>query len=292
MNREELLATYGSGVRVLDHGHVRLVDVMGDDERIEQVARLSYEGGRRRSERRGLLRYLMRHRHTSPFEQVAITLDIKLPIFVARQLVRHRTQSLNEVSGRYSVLPEEFYVPDPEQICYQDANNLQGRAGQMGAREADAFRAFIRAGAEDAFEIYHAALEWGVAKETARMGLPVNTYTHWWTTWDAHNLLHMLALRLDSHAQWEIRQYAEAIANIVRDWLPLTWEAFEDYRLGAVTLSRQEVDYLRNVCATYKRAALDATGTSVGQDLRALEPTGMSQREIETFHRQFFGGSQ
>ena len=165
----------------------------------------------------------------------------------------------------------------------------QGRAGALNRHDASTLQSALRTGAENAFAIYGVALDWGVAKETARLGLPVSTYTHWWTTWDAHNLLHMLALRLDTHAQWEIRQYAEAIARIVRDWLPITWEAFEDYRLGAVTLSRQEVAYLRDVCATYKRASLDATGTTVGQDLRALEPTGMSQREIETFHRKFFG---
>lgn len=230
-----------------------LVDYMGSDTRIEEVARLSYnvgglagtgEKGRTLRDTRGLLRYLLRNSHTSPFEQVAVTLDMKLPIFVARQLVRHRTQKLNEVSARYSVLPEEFYVPALSQVCVQSEVNKQGRGSALPLEVGEAVRESIRRHSEDGFRLYHDLLERGVARETARMVLSVNTYTHWCTTWDAHNLLHMLRLRLDAHAQWEVREYARAISEIVCAWLPLTWEAFNDYTLRSVKLSRHEWEVL------------------------------------------------
>lgn len=250
MNREELIAKYGNGttIPVLDHGHVTLVDVMGGDERVEQVARLSYQKGTRKvSETRGLLRYLLRHKHTSPFEQAVITLDMKIPIFVARQLVRHRTQSLNELSGRYSELPEEFYVPDRAQICYQATDNKQGRSGPLPEDEAECLQRQMHNEAHEAFASYHQFLEAGVSRETARMNLPLSTYTQWCTTMNLHNLLHMLSLRLDPHAQWECRQYAEAIARIVKDWVPITWEAFEDFVLNAETFSAQELMVVRTI---------------------------------------------
>ena len=250
MNREELIAKYGDGtiIPVLDHGHVTLVDVMGGDERIEQVARLSYQKGTRKvSETRGLLRYLLRNKHTSPFEQAVITLDMKMPIFVARQLVRHRTQSLNELSGRYSELPEEFYVPLPEQICYQSTDNKQGRSGPLPEEEAWQLRQQLHEEAEETFASYRQFLEAGVSRETARINLPLSTYTQWCTTMNLHNLLHMLALRLDPHAQWECRQYAEAIWKIVKDWCPITAEAFEDFVLEAETFSKQELLVVRTL---------------------------------------------
>lgn len=232
--------------RVLDHGHVMLVDVMGDDERIEQVARLSYEGGRSVTDRRGLLRYLLRHRHTSPFEQVKITLDIRLPIFVARQLVRHRMQALNEVSARYTELPADFYVPEPSQVCEQDPKNKQGRAEPLSEELADAFREGLTSMSRDAHAVYGAWMKnMNVARETARFVLPLATYTHWVTTWDLHNLFHMLKLRTDPHAQWEIREFANAIAEIVQAWCPLAFEAWVDYSRDARTFSRQELDVLR-----------------------------------------------
>lgn len=245
-----------------------LVDYMGSDTRIEEVARLSYNtgglapsgaavgeggqgqggqgkgGGRSVRDTRGLLRYLLRHGHTSPFEQVCVTLDMKLPIFVARQLVRHRTQKLNEVSARYSVLPEEFYVPPLSQVCVQSEVNKQGRGQALDMSDGEAVRESIKRHSENGFRLYHDLLERGVARETARMVLSVNTYTHWCTTWDAHNLLHMLRLRLDSHAQWEVREYARAVSEIVSEWLPLTWEAFTDYTLRSVRLSRWEWEVL------------------------------------------------
>lgn len=285
MNRADLLTVFGEqNRRVLDWGHVRLVDVMGDDARIEEVARLSYEGARKVTERRSLLRYLMRHRHTSPFEQVAITLDIKLPIFVARQLVRHRTQKLNEVSARYSVLPDEFYIPTASQVCYQDTNNKQGRSGPVSEDVLDRFMVNTLDDAKEAFSTYKTSLEDGIARETARIGLPLSTYTHWYTTWDAHNLLHMLALRMDKHAQWEIRQYAEAIAEIVKEWLPLTWEAFEDYRLYGESLARYEVEVIRAVFSGKLAAsALDISDF--------LATRGASKREITAFIETYLVGA-
>ena len=250
MNREELIAKYGDGtvIPVLDHGHVTLVDVMGSDERIEQVARLSYQKGTRKvSETRGLLRYLLRNKHTSPFEQAVITLDMKMPIFVARQLVRHRTQSLNELSGRYSELPEEFYVPLLEQICYQSTDNKQGRSRPLPEEEAWQLQQQMHVEAGYAFTSYLQFLEAGVSRETARMNLPLSTYTQWCTTMNLHNLLHMLSLRLDPHAQWECRQYAEAIWRIVKDWCPITAEAFEDFVLNAETFSAQEMLVIRTI---------------------------------------------
>lgn len=255
MTNEELLAKYGKDnkIKVLDeYGHVFVVDTMGGDERIEQVARLSYEGGRKSSDTRALLRYLLRHRHTSPFEQAVITLDIKLPIFVARQLIRHRTQSLNELSARYSKLPEEFYVPPLDQVCYQSEVNNQGRSGPFPVVEAEQLQNQMIEEGDDAFATYNQFLEAGMAKETARMGLPLSTYTHWVTTWDLHNLMHMLGLRLDPHAQWEIRMYAEAIWKIVKDWCPITAEAFVDYRLEAKTFSKQEMSFLQNLVEEWK----------------------------------------
>lgn len=249
----------GVALPVLDHGHVMLVDYMGSDTRIEEVARLSYNtgglalsgageggqgGGRTLRDTRGLLRYLLRHAHTSPFEQVCVTLDMKLPIFVARQLVRHRTQKLNEVSARYSVLPEEFYLPPLSQVCVQSEVNKQGRGHALDLEAGVIVRESIKQHSENGFRLYGELLERGVARETARMVLSVNTYTHWCTTWDAHNLLHMLRLRLDPHAQWEVREYARVISDIVKVWLPLTWEAFTDYTLRSVKLSRGEWEVL------------------------------------------------
>lgn len=273
MTKEELLAKHGEPAQVLDHGHVRLIDVMGDDERVEQVARLSYgKGTRTVQDRRNLLRYLMRHRHTSPMEQAVITLDMKMPIFVARQLVRHRTQSINELSGRYSELPEEFYVP--ETLHVQSTTNKQGRGAQFdAATEADVTDDMATI-CSTAFAEYASLLESGVARETARIVLPLSTYTQWCTTMSLHNLLHMLELRLDPHAQWECRVYAEAIARIVEDWCPLIWEAFVDYRLEAVTFSREEIAYIHRMLRA---------GCAIPDDLDREELTSLSSRERAEF---------
>jgi thymidylate synthase (FAD) len=274
MTRDELLAKHGDPVRVLDHGHVRLIDVMGDDERVEQVARLSYgKGTRKVSETRSLLRYLIRHRHTSPLEQAVITLDMKMPIFVARQLVRHRTQSINELSGRYSEMPEEYYVP--AEVYEQSTTNKQGRGEQAHPAMESRFRVNMRRSGEESFALYARLREEHVARETARMVLPLSTYTQWCTTMNLHNLLHMLELRMDHHAQWECRMYAHAIALIVADWCPVIWEAFIDYRLDAVTFSREEAKYIR------ERIAMDGLDLPNDDDLTAK--THLSYRERGEF---------
>lgn len=267
--------------RVLDHGFVQLLDVMGDDRAIEEAARVSYDAGgssRRTSDTRGLIRYLMRHRHTSPFEMCELKLRVKLPIFVERQWVRHRTASLNEVSARYSVLPEEFYVPEPEQVCHQSKTNKQGRAEPID--DPARFRDVLAGQSRAAFEDYRTAIDgYDIARETARIGLPLGTYTEKVWKIDAHNLLHFLSLRLHPHAQFEIRAYAEAIAEIVKVWLPLTWEAFEDYRLGAVTFSRAEVEALRTLVtiASVRDEKVPAGLVEVMRMRRA------SEREINEF---------
>jgi thymidylate synthase (FAD) len=249
--REVLLRKYGfeSPIKVLDHGHVFLVDVMGDDRRVESSARLSYttsetEETRTPAQMRRLIRYLMRHRHTSPFEQCVITLNMKMPIFVARQFVRHRTQAINEISGRYTKLPDEFFVP--EQVFLQSTVNHQGR-GDMEVSESEALTRQMRDEAEELFKSYGQYLDAGMAKELARINLPLSTYTEWQTTMNLHNMLHLLRLRMDSHAQAEARAYADAIAKIVADWVPVTWEAFEEYHLHAVTFSRTEMEIIRGM---------------------------------------------
>jgi thymidylate synthase (FAD) len=232
-------------VKCLDHGFVRLVDVMGDDSSIVEAARLSIsgEGVRPVSEDRALIRYLMRHRHTSPFEFVVFKFDIKLPIFVARQMVRHRCSSINEMSARYSELPNEYYVPEPEHIQVQADKNKQGRGDNL-AEDAEDWPQRFKDESEDAFELYGYRLR-HMAKEIARINLPLSTYTRWYWKQDLHNLLHFLSLRLDPHAQYEIRVFAEAMASFVKARCPLTWEAFEDFRLNAMSFSVDELKALR-----------------------------------------------
>ena len=264
--------------RVLDHGFVRLVDYMGDDAAVVQAARVSYGAGTRRMrEDRGLLRYLMRHRHTTPFEMCELKIHVKLPIFVARQWIRHRTASVNEASGRYSVLDQEFYLPPVEAIARQSTDNKQGRAEGLPLEQARAVRALLERDALAGWETYRQLLsEHDLARELARVGLGLHTYTQWYWKVDLHNLLHFLALRLDPHAQMEIRAYAEVIGQMVADWVPWTYEAFQDFRLNAVTLSKGEVAVLRDLLAG---RAPD------------LESAGLSQREWKVL-RETFGLSQ
>jgi thymidylate synthase (FAD) len=295
-SRHALLRQYG-GVRLptlplfttedphtpSDTGFVELIDVMGDDARIAAAARLSYSAGKgkRASDDEGLLRYLMRHRHTTPFETAKITLHLKMPIFVARQLVRHRTASLNEVSGRYSILPDAFYLPPADQVALQSTDNKQGRGEGLEPDVVGAVRDRMHQVASASFEAYRDFDRLGVAKEIARMQLPLSTYTEWWWTFDAHNLFHMLGLRMDPHAQWECRVYANAIAQIVAAWLPVSWQAFLDYRLGARSLSGPEVTALRLLLGQVKTShpmALDVA--SVASFLRGAKA---SEREIRAF---------
>ena len=238
-------------IPVLDKGFVRMVDYLGGDDRIVQSARVSYGGGTKTYRQdRGLIHYLLRNAHTSPFEQVQLTFHAKMPVFVARQWVRHRTARLNEISGRYSVMKEEFYVPAPEQILPQSLDNKQGRGGERFADEEE--RAIIeqfRAEQRLAYANYEGLLEKNVAREVARINLPLSLYTEWYWQVDLHNLFHFLRLRLDAHAQYEIRVYAEALAQCAKAVAPLAYEAFEEHILGAVSLSRAECEAVARLLA-------------------------------------------
>jgi thymidylate synthase (FAD) len=262
---------------VLDHGFVRVVDYMGDDASVVQAARVSYGRGTRAvSEDRGLIRYLLSHWHTTPFEMAEIKLHVKLPIFVARQWIRHRTASVNEYSARYSVLDREFYIPEPAQLAMQSSQNRQGRGATLEGDEAERVLAMLREDASRNYDNYLGMLNEredgsildparvGVARELARMNLTLNTYTQWYWKIDLHNLMHFLRLRLDAHAQYEIRAYAEVIASVVGRWVPITAEAFVDYRTGSVQLSRGAVEVVTRLIR----------GDSVSQ-----ENSGLSGRE-------------
>ena len=242
-------ARLGLPVPVLDHGFVRIIDYMGDDAAVVQAARVSYGGGTKAvSEDRALIRYLMRHKHTSPFEMCELKLHVKMPIFVARQWIRHRMASVNEVSARYSVLDEEFYLPDPAHLAVQATNNKQGRGEALDAGAAAAVLDLLKREALGAYGAYEALREGhGLARELARMALPVSWYTQWYWKIDLHNLLHFLALRQDAHAQYEIRAYADVIGEIVAAWVPHSHAAFVDYRQQAFTLSRPALDVVRRL---------------------------------------------
>ena len=233
-------------IKVLDKGFVRLVDYMGGDERIVQAARVSYGTGTKSYRQdRGLIHYLIRNWHTSPFEQVQLTFHTKMPIFVARQWVRHRTARLNEISGRYSVMKDEFYVPNPENIRPQSENNKQGRSDERFT--ADQEQEIIRLFADEqrtVYQKYERLRELNVAREIARNNLPLSLYTEWYWQIDLHNLFHFLRLRMDPHAQYEIRVYAEAMAQCAKAVAPMAYEAFEEHSLGSVAFSRAESEAL------------------------------------------------
>ena len=232
----------GSSQIDVDGGFVRLVDTMGDDSSIVQAARVSYGSGTKTTrEDAGLIRYLMRHRHTTPFEMCEIKLHIKCPIFIARQWLRHRTANVNEMSGRYSVIEDEFWVPS--EIRSQSGDNLQATFDVIENHGGHIHSMKMAMGAS--YGVYRAELEAGVCREQARAVLPQSMYTQFYWKIDLHNLLHFLRLRIDSHAQKEIRVFAEAIADVVREWVPVTWSAFDDYVLGAVTFSKREIAVMR-----------------------------------------------
>jgi thymidylate synthase (FAD) len=243
---------------VLDHGFLRVIDYMGDDNAIVQAARVSYGRGTKATrEDRGLIRYLMRHWHTTPFEMCEIKLHVKLPIFVARQWIRHRTANVNEYSARYSVLDKEFYIPAPEHLAAQSTGNRQGRSAILSGDEADQVVRLLREDSERSYENYQWLLNdgdegrsadpdrLGLTRELARIGLSLNTYTQWYWKTDLHNLLHFLRLRADPHAQYEIRAYADRLLDVVRQWVPHTHEAFQDYQLNAATLSSMALELVR-----------------------------------------------
>ncbi|MDO5369806.1 FAD-dependent thymidylate synthase [Paracoccus sp. (in: a-proteobacteria)] len=258
---------------VLDHGLLRVIDYMGDDSAIVQAARVSYGRGTKAvSNDEGLIRYLMRHWHSTPFEMCEVKFHVKLPVFVARQWIRHRTANVNEYSARYSILDREFYIPAPEQLAAQSTVNNQGRGAVLSGDEAQRVLDILREDAMRSYDHYEGMLsqdgQQGLARELARMNLPANIYTQWYWKTDLHNLFHFLRLRADAHAQYEIRVYAEAMCRIVRDWVPLAYAAFEDYRLGGVSLSGKAVDVLKRRLA----------GETVTQ-----ETSGMSKGEWREF---------
>jgi thymidylate synthase (FAD) len=273
-------------VPLLDHGFVRVVDYMGDDAAIVQAARVSYGAGTKSvNNDRGLIRYLMRHRHTTPFEMCEIKLHVKLPIFVARQWIRHRTANVNEYSARYSVLDREFYIPAPEQLAEQSSNNKQGRDRVLTADESQRVLDLLRRDSAQCYETYHDLLndrgdgervreeDPQLARELARINLNLNYYTQWYWKIDLHNLFHFLSLRMHAHAQYEIRVYSEAIADLVKGWVPSAYEAFADYRLGGAFFSQEEAAII-SACMK-------------GADFNELLPkSGMSMREKIEFRRK------
>ena len=235
---------------VLDHGFVRVIDYMGNDSSIVQAARVSYgEGTKESRDDEGLIRYLMRHWHSTPFEMCEVKFHIKLPVFVARQWIRHRTANVNEYSARYSIMDKEFYVPERENLAAQSTNNRQGRGDLINGKQADNILKILKEDAERNYQHYEEMLnekydgsiiddnKQGLARELARMNLTLNSYTQWYWKTDLLNLLNFLALRADSHAQFEIREYASVMLNTVKKWVPTTYDAFIDYRVGGMELS-------------------------------------------------------
>jgi thymidylate synthase (FAD) len=263
---------------VLDHGFIRVIDYMGDDAAIVQAARVSYGAGTRHVQNdEGLIRYLMRHWHSTPFEMCEVKLHVKLPVFVARQWIRHRTANVNEYSARYSILDREFYIPAPEHLAAQSTVNNQGRGEVLTGEEAARVLEILKSDANRAYDHYEAMLsqdgQQGLARELARMNLPANIYTQWYWKTDLHNLFHFLRLRADPHAQYEIRVYAEAIAACVRDWVPLAYAAFEDYRMGGVTLSAKAIAVLKRRLAG-EAVTQEASGMSKGEWREFVEVWG------------------
>lgn len=251
MSTEEIL---GKEFKVLDKGFVRLVDVMGDDSSIVQAARVSYgKGTKTVHQDRGLIRYLIRHKHTTPLEMVEFKFHIKLPIFVARQWIRHRTANVNEYSGRYSEMTDEFYLPDPNQIRPQSTMNRQGRSEEeMPDNTAMEIRTKMLNSQVKMYDEYKELIDKDLARELARINLPLSNYTEWYWKIDLHNLMHFLRLRLDDHAQYEIRVYGDAMASIVKQIVPIAWEAFEDYHLNSFNFSAIEGRILKDLILNKK----------------------------------------
>lgn len=245
----EAEAILDTEIPVLDKGFVRLVDYLGGDTRIVQSARVSYgEGTKTVREDCALIDYLLRHKHTSPFEQVILSFHVKLPIFVARQWIRHRTARVNEISARYSIMKDDFYVPIPQDVAMQSTDNRQGRSTEaVSAEFAHEAQQALIAGQREAYEAYTGLIEKGVARELARVNLPLSLYTEWYWQIDLHNLFHFLMLRLDSHAQKEIRVYAQVLLDITRKVAPLATAAFERHMHNGVTFCAEEITALRSL---------------------------------------------
>ena len=281
----ELEAVLYQPIEVLDHGFVRVIDYMGDDSSVVQSARVSYgKGTKKISNDRGLIKYLMRHSHSTPFEMCEIKFHIKLPIFIARQWIRHRTANVNEYSARYSILDKEFYIPSAENLAAQSQINNQGRGDALTDDEASNVIQILKNDAEQTYANYETLLnenssggvldegKSGIARELARMNLTLNTYTQWYWKIDLNNLLHFLALRADDHAQYEIRVYADVMLDLVKKWVPLTYEAFEDYRMGGTELSAKEIKLMRKLLKGEKVS---------------FEEEGLSKREWSELQRKF-----
>ena len=281
----ELEAVLYQPIEVLDHGFVRVIDYMGDDSSVVQSARVSYgKGTKKISNDKGLIKYLMRHRHSTPFEMCEIKFHIKLPIFIARQWIRHRTANVNEYSARYSILDKEFYIPSAENLAAQSQINNQGRGDALTDDEASNVIQILKNDAEQTYANYEPLLnenssggvldegKSGSARELARMNLTLNTYTQWYWKIDLNNLLHFLALRADDHAQYEIRVYADVMLDLVKKWVPLTYEAFEDYRMGGTELSAKEIKLMRKLLKGEKVS---------------FEEEGLSKREWSELQRKF-----
>jgi thymidylate synthase (FAD) len=283
---ENLERILGTAMPVLDHGFIRVVDYMGNDEAIVQAARVSYgKGTKSTREDTALIRYLLRHRHTTPFEMCEIKLHVKLPIFVARQWIRHRTANVNEYSARYSVLDREFYLPAAEHLGAQSLANHQGREQhQLTQQQSVRVLEILRSDANHAYDRYLELLNEGedgheidpdvpgLARELARMNLTLNFYTQWFWKIDLHNLLHFLQLRIDPHAQLEIRLYAETISKIVEMWTPRAFAAFVEYRLNAVELSATAIGVLRRMLS--------------GEHV-TFQDSGLTKREWQDFEKLF-----
>ncbi|MGC0371864.1 MAG: hypothetical protein DGJ47_000565 [Rickettsiaceae bacterium] len=265
-------------IPVLDHGFVRVVDYMGEDNSIVQAARVSYgKGTKKTSQDKGLINYLMRHRHTTPFEMCDIKFHIKLPIFIARQWIRHRTASVNEYSARYSILTDEFYIPSKEHLTPQSLVNKQGRSDdKLSEAESNKVLDILRNDAAHCYKNYIEMMNedeqgnvidentTGITRELARMNLTLNTYTEWYWKINLHNLLHFVALRADPHAQYEIQAYAKVMLDIVKKWVPFAYESFEEHVINGTRISRKGMDVIKNLI----------DGKDVTQ-----ENSGMSKRE-------------
>lgn len=246
--------------KVLDKGFIRVIDYMGNDAAVTQAARVSYgKGTKTVSKDKGLIDYLMRHRHTTPFEMCEIKFHVKLPIFIARQWIRHRTANVNEYSARYSVLSKEFYIPEPDQLAVQSMTNMQGRGDVLSTEESQRVLEILKGDAERCYDHYQEMLNQdeqenildenrlGLTRELARMNLTMNYYTEWYWKIDLHNLLHFISLRADPHAQYEIRAYADVMADLVKKWVPFSYEAFVKYRQNATHLSQTATEIVKKL---------------------------------------------
>lgn len=271
---EEILYKH---IPVLDHGFIRVIDYMGDDSAIVQAARVSYgKGTKKVNEDAGLINYLLRHRHSTPFEMCEIKFHVKLPIFIARQWIRHRTANVNEYSARYSILDKEFYIPAADQLAAQSTSNRQGRGDLVEGAEARRVFDLLKQDSEQVYDHYIEMLNEdengqpikpdnkGLARELARMNLTLNYYTQWYWKVDLHNFMHFLSLRADSHAQYEIRVYAQAMLDVFKRWLPITYEAFMNYRVGGAAISAKGLAALRKMLAG-ETVTQEASGMGKGE---------------------------